>query len=182
MTREEFDRLYFDKAVHCDTKEKAKEFLALADSVGYRWFSGGSLIGRSYWETNEKETYYYITNDGLMFGNMNYIKQKDYQIIEYKLPPKFKIGDKVRIKDTIFAAFNGRVGVITATGSSNLMFHSVKVTCDEWSLWFNIKQLEKVEKPTYKEETVGDIIEEIKEYQEKITALLNRLEEEMKNK
>ena len=48
MTREEFNKLYLGKAVHCDTEEKADEFLALADSVGYRWFSGRSLIGNNF--------------------------------------------------------------------------------------------------------------------------------------
>ena len=32
MTIEEFEELYLGKAVHCDTKEKTNEFLALADS------------------------------------------------------------------------------------------------------------------------------------------------------
>ena len=179
MTRNEFDKLYLGKAVYCDTEEKANHFLVLADSVGYIWNSGRRLIEENMWETYEKETCYLVTYDGFMFCNKDHFALNGYQIIEYQLPPKFKVGDRVRIKDTIFPAFNGRVGVITATGSSNLMFHSVRVACDVWSSWFNIKQLEKVEEPTYKE-TVGDIIKEIIEHQRSINALLNKLERKIK--
>ena len=123
MTKEEFDSLYFGKAIHCDTEEKANHFLALADSVGYKWFSGSGITGRNFWEDYEKETYYHITNDGVLFGKINYIKQDDYQIIEYQLQPKFK-----------------------------------------------------AEEPTYKEETIDDIIDEIRAKWSEIDILLNQLE------
>ena len=180
MTRNEFDKLYLGKAVYCDTEEKANHFLALADSVGYKWISGRKLIEENGWEIYEKETCYLVTDDGFMFCNKDHFVLNGHQITEYQPQLKFKVGDRVRIKDTIFAAFNGRVGVIIATGSSNLMLHSVKVACDEWSLWFNVKQLEKVEEPTYKEETIDDIIKEVKVKLSEINVLLNRLEKKKK--
>ena len=175
MTKLQFDSLYYGKAVHCDTKEKAEEFLALADSVGYRWFSGGSLIERSYWET-----YYYITNDGLVFSNMNYIRQKGYQIIEYQLPHKLKVGDKVIVKNTMFTDINGRVGIITHVDSLSPMPYFVKVGRTEWALWFYECQLEKVKESPQKEETIDDIIKEIKTKLNEIGILLNQLEKKEK--
>lgn len=55
MNREEFDKLYLGKAVHCDTEEKANEFLALADSVEYKWIWGESLIKNLHGNTMEKK-------------------------------------------------------------------------------------------------------------------------------
>lgn len=96
MTREEFDKLYLGKAVHCDTEEKANEFLALADSVGYKWYSGCGLTGRNFWEDYEKETYYHITNKGILFGNIKFLHRLDgYQIIEYQLPYKEETIDDI---------------------------------------------------------------------------------------
>jgi len=34
MTKEQFDELYLGRAVHCDTEEKAIEFLSLAHEFG----------------------------------------------------------------------------------------------------------------------------------------------------
>lgn len=97
MTREEFDRLYLGKAVHCDTEEKANEFLALADSVGYNWVNGKSLIEENFWEEYKKETCYEVKNGGFMYCDVDFYKN-NYQIIEYQRQSKFKVGDKVRVK------------------------------------------------------------------------------------
>lgn len=178
MTREEFDRLYLNKRVHCDTEEKANEFLALADSVGYKWKSGKSLIEINNWETYKEETCYDIEEDGFMFSSTSYFI---WGVIKYQPQPKFKVGDKVRVKDTIYTTINGKVGVIIKkVNTLNTMFCLVNI--DGWTWRLTENELEKVEEPTNKEETIDDIIGEIKEHQEKITILLNRLEQEVKNK
>lgn len=181
MTREEFDKLYLGKVVHCNTKEKANHFLALADSVGYRWFSGCSLIKTNLWETGEEpwegyeeETCYRITKEGILLQNRNYFIRRGYQIIKYRLQPKFKVGDKVRVKNTL------KVGVIERVGSLRQIPYAINFDGCVWHLFLSENDLEKVEEPTNEEETTESIIDEIKEYQERITVLLNRLEQEMK--
>jgi hypothetical protein len=176
MTREEFDKLYLNKAVHCDTEEKANEFLALADSVGYKWSSGKSLKEFHSWEIYEEKTCYRITKDGMFYANTSHYIGDGYQIIEYQLQPKFKVGDKVRINNTL------KVGVIERVGSLRQIPYAVKIDGYIWHLFLTESELEKVEESTYKEETIDDIIEEIKDNQKRINVLLNRLEQEVKNK
>lgn len=65
MTREQFDSLYYGKVVCCDTYEKAKEFLVLADSVGYRWHIGDKATDYTRWEDDREETGYLIGYDNL---------------------------------------------------------------------------------------------------------------------
>jgi hypothetical protein len=162
MTREEFDKLYLGKVVHCDTKEKANEFLALAD-----------------WETSEEKTCYRITKDGMFYAYTSNYGQPDYQIIEYQLQPKFKVGDKVRVKDTIYTTINGKVGVIVNLQSMRIGFHIVKVDDTLW--YFYEDKLEKIEEPADKKETAESIIDEIKAKWSEINILLNRLEKKENN-
>ena len=182
MNREEFEKMYLGKAVHCDTEEKANEFLALADSLGYKWHSGKSLIEKNEWKTYEEKTCYDITKSVFMFTNVEFYKYDNYKIIEYQLQPKFKVGDKVRVivNSTIHYIY-GKIGVIEDVNSSSPMPYYVKIDGDNKWLWtLSENELEKVEEPTYKEETIDDIIEEIKDYQKSINVLLNRLERKVK--
>ena len=180
MTREEFDKLYLGKAVHCDTEEKANEFLALADRLGYEWVNKMWLVGESQWERYKEETCYEVTRMGFLLGDVKFYKDKNYQVIEYQSRLKFKEGDKVRVKNTLYITINGKVGVIERVDSLSIKPYAVKIDRDSW-LWFLAEnELEKVEEPTNEEETTESIIDEIKEYQERITVLLNRLEQEMK--
>ena len=151
MKRVEFDKLYLNKVVHCPTEEKANEFLALADSVGYRWITNMGLINCSQWEKYKEETCYELTKRGFMFANVEYFKNDNYQIIEYQWQLKFKLGDKVRIKSTFY--FDGKVGIIVEFNSPSPIPYGVKFD-DDVSLWFlSENQLEKVEEPKFK---VGD--------------------------
>ena len=102
MTREEFDKLYLGKVVHCDTEEKANEFLALADSFGYKWVDGSSLVGDNPWKIHNKETCYRVQKRGLAYSCTIHYGQHGHQIIEYQPQPKFKVGDKVRVKDGVY--------------------------------------------------------------------------------
>lgn len=181
MTREEFDKLYLGKAVHCDTEEKANHFLALADSVGYEWNSGISLMEEfNCWETYKEETCYEITKYGLLLADTKCFKLDGYQIIEYQLQSKFKVGDKVRVKNTLFTTINGKLGVIERAFSSSPSPYGVKIDGTLWYFYEN--ELEKVEEPTYEEEPIDDIIEEIEYHQIAINVLLNRLRRKVKAK
>jgi hypothetical protein len=174
MTKDKFDKLYLDKVVHCDTEEKANEFLALAESVGYKWSAGIDLVGHNYWEDYGKETCYHITKDGVLFADTNYYNSYGYQIIEYQPQPKFKVGDKVRINNT------SKVGVIERVGSLRQIPYAVKIDDYIWHLFLTESELEKVEDQICKEETTESIIDEIKAKWSEISILLNRLEKKEK--
>jgi len=187
MTREEFEKLYYSKAIHCNTEEKANHFLALADSLGYRWVDALELINHNLWEEYKKETCYELTKRGFMFADLKFFKRENYQIIEYTLPPKLKVDDKVIVKDTLYTKYtntNRRVGVIKRVHTSSPMFYTVEITDDYSSgFWYLYEtQLEKVKEPIDKEETIDDIIKEIKDNQKRTTILLNRLGTMVKNK
>lgn len=173
MTRYEFNKIYFGKAVHCDTEERANHFLALADSVGYRWVNNKELINYNQWERYKEETCYEVTEYGLMYDNTELFKLTKHEIIEYHLQPKFKVGDKVRVKNTAFTTINGKVGVIESVDLLSIMLYTVKVDNKTWCLTEN--ELEKVEEQICKEETIDDIIEEIEYHQKAINVLHNRL-------
>ena len=115
-----------------------------------------------------------------MFANFKFFKCQNYEFIEYQLQPKFKVGDKVRVKDTLYSV-NGKVGVVEKVNSYPLDY-TVKINSDGWLWYLSENELEKVEEPTYGEETISDIIEEIKDYQKKINILLNRLGMKVENK
>ena len=176
MTREKFDKLYLNKVVHCDTEEKANHFLALADSVGYKWSSGTSLREENCWELYKEETCYSVEEGGFMFSPTSYFIRGIYQVIEYEPLSKFKVGDKVRVNNTLYRTINEKVGVIVSVGLVRV--HLVKVDDELRILAEN--DLEKVEEPTYKEETTESIIDEIKTKWSEINILLNRLEKKEK--
>ena len=113
----------------------------------------------------------------------DFYKIGSIEIIEYQLQSKFKVGDKVRVNNTS-SNVNGIVGVIESVSSSSTLYYYVKIDDDDiHEIWYIYEiQLEKVEEPIDKEETIDDIIKEIKDNQKRTTILLNRLETKVKNK
>lgn len=86
MTKQEFERLYGNNVgVHCDTEEKANHFLALADSFGYKWCSGGSLLSSNDWKYYGVNTIYvcFLDNE-LHFGNINAALANGMVVIKYQ--------------------------------------------------------------------------------------------------
>ena len=82
MTLEQFNKLYVGKAVHCKTEEHANEFLKLADSFGYKWFSGHKLTLFNEWDMNKDKTCYMIHLDEyIIYGNIN---EEKLPIIKFK--------------------------------------------------------------------------------------------------
>lgn len=77
MTKEQFDSLYRDKAVHCPTEELANEFLELAKEFGY------GIQGVNYGEHKEK-TCFNIEDDEVYYCALDWYKKKGYTIVEFK--------------------------------------------------------------------------------------------------
>ncbi|MCK9576136.1 MAG: hypothetical protein M0R51_09435 [Clostridia bacterium] len=85
MNKEEFIKKYENKAVHCDTKEKANEFLELADSFRFRWHGGDSLVFNNRWADEKENTCYECKNGDCVYSSIDYYKTTNYEIIEYGL-------------------------------------------------------------------------------------------------
>ena len=96
MTKQEFESLYGNNvAIHCDTEEKANEFLALADSVGYKWFTEHSLKDMNFWKAYEEKTCYELTKKGFVYANVEFF---NYEFIKYKLE---KVEEQTYEEETI---------------------------------------------------------------------------------
>ena len=90
MTKEQFHELYLGKAVHCDTEEKAKEFLSLAHGFGYKWRSGTFLIYTPRWSQHMEETTYVLRTDKTVtFHNVDDGDAKNV-VVKYPQEPKPK--------------------------------------------------------------------------------------------
>lgn len=68
MTKQEFDKIFLDELISCKTKRLAKKFLKLADSVGYKWRGGRSLLKYNNWYIYKKKTGYRVSDDGISYG------------------------------------------------------------------------------------------------------------------
>ena len=102
MTKQEFDLRYRGEkvAVHCDTEEKAKAFLSLAKSVGYKWGDNEDEKFITYWNVYSFRTSYDIENEDndVMLSSSDWYKHNGYTIVEFELDePKetFNVGDVV---------------------------------------------------------------------------------------
>jgi len=82
--KKQFDDLYKNKAVHCDTEEKANEFLSLANSVGYKWVSNRSLLEDNNWELYKERTCYYIGEYGFEYTRIGWYYENGYEVLEYQ--------------------------------------------------------------------------------------------------
>ena len=85
MTEQEFMNKYVGKAVRCDTEEKAKELLKLADGFGWKWHSGDDLIKNTYWRfMGEKSCYEFDLNKTTGWSDVSFYKSKGYEIVEFE--------------------------------------------------------------------------------------------------
>lgn len=85
MTKEQFENKYVGKAVHCDTEEKAKEFLALALKYGWSVFRNEEIIEITRWNTYKENTCYRIEYDKKMgYCNLDFYKLRDWEIVEFE--------------------------------------------------------------------------------------------------
>lgn len=83
MDNREFDKLYVaeDLAVHCRSQSLAKEFLSIADFLGYKWSTGTSYKEKDNWGVYKEDTCYYIKRGG--YGNREYYESCGFKIIDY---------------------------------------------------------------------------------------------------
>lgn len=97
MTKEQFDKLYVREkiAVHCDTEEKAINFLKLADKFGYRWTSGDSLKLKTNYDRYGNETCYDLIL--CQFCRKEFYKQENYKIIKFQPNPKDLLEDGFKV-------------------------------------------------------------------------------------
>ena len=185
MTKEQFDSLYYGKAVHCDTEEKAKEFLALAESFGYKWFKEESATKYTKWQIFKDDTHYFVKEFwhgiNIEHGPSDYFLKYDIDCVEF-IPQsqKLKVGDRVRVKDTTYPTINGKVGVIVEVDTLSPLPYSVKIDGASWLWYLTENDLEKIDEPKAKEETTETLIDEIKAKWSEINILLNRLEKKQK--
>ena len=94
-------------AVHCDTEEKASEFLKECDEQRIRWCTGIKTIEYTNWNNYKKETTYGITSyggDGLAYGTRLTFDNRE-TILEYQpskptvkeISRQGKIGEYIKI-------------------------------------------------------------------------------------
>ena len=74
-------------AVHCDTKEKAINFLKECDTQGVKWKCGGNLKSLTKWDFYERETVYGCCDGDsrLYYGTDIYYAEHDIPIIKWNI-------------------------------------------------------------------------------------------------
>lgn len=79
------NRINNKTAFHCDTKEKAIEFIKKAYSLGYQWSCGNE--NTTYYEYYEKDTCYEMDTrrKDIHYSEIDYFENCKYTIIEYEL-------------------------------------------------------------------------------------------------
>lgn len=75
-------------AVHCDTEEKAREFLKECDRVGLKWCSGRDLTNVDNWECYKNETCYRCDKKGVDYANVDFYKDIEKLLIIDYTPSK----------------------------------------------------------------------------------------------
>lgn len=72
-------------AVHCDTEEKAKDFLKECDKEGIRWNTGEYTHEFTEWNEHKKETSYSHYIKGVVIARLGLNKALGYKIIEWEI-------------------------------------------------------------------------------------------------
>ena len=117
-------------AVHCDTEEKAKDFLKKCDKRDIKWsFGEGTIKGNNRWNCYKEKTCYSWYFEGIIFEN---IDKEDLKIIKWEIKGKkemknkFKVGDKVKkINGDLFGEFRDKPHKVVTIEK-----------IDDYSIWF----------------------------------------------
>ena len=76
-------------AVHCDTEEKANDFLKECDKKGIKWISGKETVNLNNWDDEREDTIYccFNRNSKLEYAELSYIYRsgKKIKIIKWNL-------------------------------------------------------------------------------------------------
>lgn len=70
-------------AVHCDTKEKADNFLKMCHEQGLRWSSGAMLLNCTWWCAYKKYTCYVCDFCGVYYTGLDEAEECGYEIVEW---------------------------------------------------------------------------------------------------
>jgi len=153
-------------AVHCDTEEKAKSFLAECDANGIKWCSGGKASERTMYNGYKEKTSYccFDGNSNLEYCYLGFYKQEGKGIVEYDplIPSptiikqsKYEVGDKVKLVSKRPSNWNSQgqmdkhlnqTVILTKVSGDSIYFDG----SDPWSIRFNAIE-GKVIEPTIKE-------------------------------
>ncbi len=68
-------------AIHCDTKEKAKQLLKAFDKMGKTWSAGSKYLEYNYWNSYKQNTCY---NNNNGYCSIDWCKEEDYKIYEFE--------------------------------------------------------------------------------------------------
>ena len=74
-----------DIAVHCDTEEKAKDFLKKCDKEGIRWNTGEYTHEFTEWNKHKKETSYSYFIKGIVMTRLDLDKEQGLKIIKWEI-------------------------------------------------------------------------------------------------
>ncbi len=81
ITLSEFWKSKENLAIHCNTKEKAKQLLKAFDKLGKKWFGGDSYLEINCWNKNKENTCYSNINE---YSPIDWYKAHDYTIYEFE--------------------------------------------------------------------------------------------------
>lgn len=94
-------------AVHCDTDEKAKGFLAECETQGIKWRNGDSLLSETDWDIFKNQTIYEMTCGSFGYCQINGIthQMNKFDIINYtpskptlkEVTRKAKVGEWIKV-------------------------------------------------------------------------------------
>ena len=91
--------------VHCDTEEKAREFLKKCEKRGYKWALGSDCTSKTEWDDYKIQTCY---ARGIFFANVEYYANQGYSVIEYpvaKIQKKQSADKPLTIKKMVEEAY-----------------------------------------------------------------------------
>lgn len=135
-------------AVHCDTEEKAREFIKECYKRGLKW--SGSTEKHIMFDWYKKDTCYEyeIDESRLMFADKPYYKSDGYKIIKWESENmKFKVGDKViPSKDTQWSEktkYRTIIEIVKNKGYKLSPYEGVITSC----IWHD-NELKLYEEPT----------------------------------
>lgn len=121
-------------AMHCKTKEEAKDFCAYLDSIGRMWNIGDRYIDYNCYDSYQEDTVYFF-NEGT-YGKINYV-DADYTILEWEdfmnstfTKADLKTGDVILFRDGETEICNCELGMLIDKNDwDDLNYFNNDLTC-----------------------------------------------------
>lgn len=80
---EKFKKGYIN--IHCDTEEKANDFLKECHNKGITWNGGSNLLDHNNWDMYKENTCYDHNDNGLCYCDLYFTIIEDYKTIEWEI-------------------------------------------------------------------------------------------------